>query len=181
MKHNGTIIWVIVILIVFVIIGFGIGFSRGKAQKEIEVSTPIAKSEPIENTDIGDVPEPQAEKTEYYPLSEQEYTELCKVVMSESGGECYEGQMAVAQCILNACLRDNIRPLEAVVKYQYTGKRKTATESVKSAVTAVFTNGEKITNEEILFFYAPKYCTSEWHESQRFIVEIGGHRFFALK
>ena len=171
MKHNGTVIGVVIIFIVYILIGFIVGFAVGKAQ---------AKT--VDTASIEDVSEPTIElETEYYSLTEQEYTELCEVVMAEAGGECYEGQMAVAQCILNACLKDGIRPPEAVVKYQYTDKRKMPTESVKTAVTKVFANGEKITNEEILFFYAPKYCKSEWHESQRFVAEIGGHRFFALK
>ena len=32
-----------------------------------------------------------------------------------------------------------------------------------------------------MFFYAPKYATSKWHETQTFVIEIGGHRFFKLK
>ena len=37
------------------------------------------------------------------------------------------------------------------------------------------------THDSVLWFYAPKWCNSEWHESQRFVAEIGGHRFFAPK
>ena len=116
-----------------------------------------------------------------YKLTESEFNEVCEVVMAEAGGECYEGQMAVAQCILNASLKDDIRPTEAIKKYKYTNYRKTPSESVKEAVTSVFTDGEKVTEEEILFFYAPRFCTSEWHESQNFVIEIGQHRFFSLK
>lgn len=124
------------------------------------------------------------EKTEnesYYPLSDEEYNQLCRVVMAEAGGESFDGQKAVAQCILDACEKEGIRPLEAVTKYQYTPIRKKPSESVKSAVTAVFEYGETVTDENILYFYAPKYCSSEWHESQKFVMEIGGHRFFAEK
>lgn len=118
---------------------------------------------------------------DYFPLTDSEYIELCEVVMAESGAECYEGQKAVAQCILNGCLKEGVRPTELFTLYKYTPTRKTPTDSVKSAVNAVFKDGEKVTEEEILYFYAPKYAKGTWHETQRFVIEIGGHRFFAQK
>ena len=121
----------------------------------------------------------KSEDESYYPLSDDEYTQICRVVMAEAGGESFDGQKAVAQCILDACEKEGIRPLEVVTEYQYTPIRKEPSESVKSAVTAVFKYGETVTDEEILYFYAPKYCSSEWHENQKFVLEIGGHRFFA--
>lgn len=30
-----------------------------------------------------------------------------------------------------------------------------------------------------MFFYNPAKVTSTWHESQTFVIEVGGHRFFA--
>lgn len=101
------------------------------------------------------------------------------IVMGESGGESYNGQVLVAQCILNACLKDGIQPSRVRTKYQYSGWNSNPSDSVKEAVSAVFDDGYKVTNEPILYFYSPKYCTSSWHESQRFVIEVGGHRFFA--
>ncbi len=63
------------------------------------------------------------------------------VVMAEAGGECHLGQRAVAQCILSACLRDDLRPLEVVRVYGYTQARKKPTRSVQDAVKAVFDYG----------------------------------------
>lgn len=65
--------------------------------------------------------------------------------------------------------------------YQYAKPAKVATQSVKDAVAAVFDAGDTVTTEPILFFYAPRRTVSKWHESQRFVIEIGGHRFFAEK
>lgn len=101
--------------------------------------------------------------------------------MAEAGGECFEGQMAVAQCILNACEKTGSQPSEVVLAYQYAKPAKVATQSVKDAVAAVFDTGDTVTTEPILFFYAPRRTVSQWHESQRFVIEIGGHRFFAEK
>ena len=115
-----------------------------------------------------------------YPLTAEERYEVERVVMAEAGSESREGIMAVAQCILNAAEKEGIRPTEAIKKYKYTPIRKEPNEAVKEAVTAVFDNGETVTEEPILYFYA-NYIYSGWHESQRFILQIGVHRFFAEK
>lgn len=101
------------------------------------------------------------------------------IVMGESGAEPYEGQILVAQCLLNACLKDDLHPSKVRTKYKYSGWNDNPSDSVKEAVSAVFDDGYKVTEEFILYFYAPKYLKSKWHETQRFVIEIGGHRFFA--
>ena len=116
-----------------------------------------------------------------YPLTRGERDLVERVVMAEAGGESYKGQMLVAQCILNACEIDGIRPAEAVKRYSYAKSRPEPSKSVKRAVAAVFDEGEQATGEPILYFYAPALTTSEFHESQIFVIEEGGHRFFKGK
>lgn len=101
------------------------------------------------------------------------------IVMGESSGEPYEGQVLVAQCILNACLKEGLQPSDIRREYQYYGWENSPSNSVKKAVRVVFDEGYKIVNEPILYFYSPKYCDGSWHETQRFVIEKGGHRFFA--
>ena len=67
---------------------------------------------------------------------------------------------------------------KTVIEYQYTDKRPDPTDEVKAAVSAVFDDGETVTDAEILYFYAPELCESEWHESQEYVMTVGGHRFF---
>ena len=114
-----------------------------------------------------------------YNLAGSERDLVERVVMAESGGESYEGQMLVAQCILNACEIDGIRPAETVKKYVYAKGRPKPIESVIKAVSAVFDKGETVTDEPIVYFYAPKMVKSKFHESQRFVLTEGNHRFFA--
>lgn len=116
-----------------------------------------------------------------YELSDSERDTVERVVMAEAGGECYEGQMLVAQCILNAAEKSGKQPSEAVKVYKYATARPDPTQSVRDAVAAVFDRGETITDEPILYFYNPAKVTSAWHESQIFVIEVGGHRFFAEK
>lgn len=117
----------------------------------------------------------------HYPLSEEERALVESVVMAEAGGESYEGQALVAQCILNACTKDNIRPAEAIKKYAYAKSRPKPSESVKQAVSAVFDKGELVTDEPIIYFYAPALVKSKFHESQIFALAEGGHKFFCAK
>ena len=111
-------------------------------------------------------------------LTAAERDEVERVVMAEAGAEPYIGQMAVAQCILNACEQENARPAEIVKRYGYTDKRPEPSYKVKSAVSDVFDDGNVATDAEILYFYAPELCQSIWHESQTYVCTIGGHRFF---
>lgn len=114
----------------------------------------------------------------FFYITDEERTLIEEVVAAESRGEPHDGQVAVAECILNACLKDDIRPAEAIERYKYTKARATPTYSVQLAVAEVFDEGKLITDEPILYFYNPAYGTSEFHESQTFVLEIENHRFF---
>lgn len=127
---------------------------------------------------VTELPEPTEAPARFY-LSASERDVVERVVMAESGGESYEGQMLVAQCILNGAEKQGVQPSEAVEIYQYAGARPEPTQSVKDAVAAVFDRGETVVDEPVLYFYNPAIVESEWHESQIFVIEVGGHRFFA--
>lgn len=114
-----------------------------------------------------------------FELSAAERDVVERVVMAEAGGESFEGQMLVAQCILNAAEKRGVDPSEAVALYSYTKSRPDPTQRVKDAVAAVFDRGETVVDEPILYFYNPALVTSDFHESQIFVIEEGGHRFFA--
>lgn len=119
------------------------------------------------------IPEPEVR----YALTEAERTAVEMCVMAESGIEPYEGQVAVAQCLLNLCEARGVRP-ETIISDCFTPLQAPPSESVKEAVSAVFDNGEVAIEDTPLYFYAPGVCVSDWHESQRYITTIGGHRFF---
>lgn len=123
------------------------------------------------------IPDTHAPAAETAEPTERDVVE--RVVMAEAGGESFEGQMLVAQCILNAAEKRGVDPSEAVVLYSYTKSRPDPTQRVKDAVAAVFDRGETVVDEPILYFYNPALVTSDFHESQIFVIEEGGHRFFA--
>lgn len=114
-----------------------------------------------------------------YDLTDEERLIVCQVVQAEAGGEPYAGKVAVAQCILQACEDDGIRPDVAVRKYGYTRQRPDPSQEAIEAVQDVFDFGHVATTEPIKYFYAPDRTTSGWHETQIYVMTINGHRFFA--
>lgn len=157
-------------IIALCIIMLGIGMA------EVSRTSPTAWA--VEPDEPERLTETILQSTARYELTAAERDTVERVVMTEAGAEPYEGQIAVAQCILNACEREDMRPYEIVIEYQYTDKRPTPTDEVKAAVSAVFDDGETVTDAEILYFYAPELCESEWHEAQTYVMTVGGHRFF---
>lgn len=114
-------------------------------QPAVVVTAPAASTQ---------TPEPTEAPARFY-LSASERDVVERVVMAESGGESYEGQMLVAQCILNGAEKQGVQPSEAVEIYQYAGARPKPTQSVKDAVAAVFDRGETVVDEPVLYFYNP--------------------------
>lgn len=122
------------------------------------------------------------ERSNHYYITAEERAEIERVVMAEAGGEPKLGQMAVAQCILNACYDAGIRPMEAIDEYGYTDSRKDPSDSVKEAVSAVFDDGDVAVDEDIMYFYAPARVSGDGHEARHeYVCTIGGHRFFKDK
>lgn len=104
-----------------------------------------------------------------------------RVVMAESGNQSYLGQMAVAQCIRDTCLRDGLSPKEVVTAPgQYTAPYEgKIPESIKEAVFAVFIRGESAVNGNLYYFYSlATGRASGWHESKDWVCTIGDHKFF---
>lgn len=150
---------------------------RDRVLTERPVPVPEEPTEPdVPDTNVGHTEPPR------YELTDEERQLVERVVMAESGNQPYCGIMAVAQCLLNDCERSGIRPAEAVLEYQYTTNRVEPSEAVCEAVRAVFDMGEVVIDETILWFYAPARVTrTPWHESQRHVLTINDHKFFAEK
>ena len=121
-----------------------------------------------------------------FKLSDSERQVLINIVSGEAGYDGYESQWAVATCLYNACKRDGLQPSQVRKRYQYSGwKTNLKSESSKAynnvvkAVSAVFDDGYRITNEPILWFYAPKYCRGTFHNTQKYVGTWGTQKFYA--
>lgn len=120
----------------------------------------------------------EAGKTKRYDLTDDERWEVASVVTAEARNEPFAGKVAVAQCILQACEDDGMRPGWVVRVYGYTTGRPEPTQEALDAVQAVFDFGQVATTEPIKYFYAPAITESDWHETQVHVLTINGHKFF---
>lgn len=105
------------------------------------------------------------------------------VVAAESRGEPYEGQVAVAQCILETSEKKMMTPEDVVkMKNRYASPCKSEDEKnlVIDACIDVFIHGEKALDEPIEYFYSTRGgFVSDWHEKNlEYVATIGNHKFF---
>jgi len=88
----------------------------------------------------------------------------------------------IAQALFNTCEKYNweITPKEAMIKYRWTEPLYWYSEEAERAFDEVFYSGvtwDCVGNATM--FYAPKYCDgTPVHESQIFVAEVNGVRFF---
>ena len=112
----------------------------------------------------------------YIDADEADY--IARIVMAETGGADYTNSLAVAQCYRNAMKKENLDAYSIQKKYGYAKPKSYANQACKNAVSEVFYDGKTVTDEPILYFYEPSLVSSEWHESQIYVMSAGGHRFF---
>ena len=168
---------------------------------EVEVINPVPVVREYKNLDVTYIevlPETEPEilisdsEFEYYDspihLSEDDRWVVESVVAGEAGGEPYDGKKAVAQCIFDAMLKNGWTARQVRDNYGYDGwnsdldkQDRVAYMDVVDAVSDVFDRGQFVTEKPILFFYAPRWCTSEWHEAQEYWKTLYNHKFFYLK
>ena len=128
------------------------------------------------------VEEPVEKKEPFFYISDDErYTIACIIA-----GEAYNSDMdlktAVAQTIYIAMTIEGCRLNGVISRYDGYRDRSVIEDRVwqecQEAIAQIFDRGEMAIDEPIEFFYAPQYCTSDWHESLKYVTTIGGCRFF---
>lgn len=106
---------------------------------------------------------------------------LERLVQGEAGAEGFEGASLVAQAIRDSMVYKGYTSVADVRKvYKYSGSiSKQPNDNVKKACAFIFDEGGIAVKHKIFYFYAHNKINSKFHESQMFIVEFGGHRFFS--
>ena len=125
----------------------------------------------------------ECEKEAQLPEFGYDFDYVVGVVAAESRGEPYEGQVAVAQCILETSEKRMMTPEEVVkMKNRYASPCETQEEKdlVMDACIDVFIHGEKAFDEPIEYFYSIRGgFVSDWHENNlEYVATIGNHKFF---
>ena len=108
---------------------------------------------------------------------------LERLVMGEAGGEGFEGAALVAQAIKDTMLLEDNYDVKWIKKeYKYSASlNKEPNEDVINAVKFIFDDGGYVVKHRLIYFYAPRWVKNNWsrfHESQNFIIQHKGHKFF---
>ena len=125
----------------------------------------------------------ECEKEAQFPEFGYDFDYVVGVVAAESRGEPYEGQVAVAQCILETSKKTLLTPEEVVkMKNRYAPpcESEEGKEIVMDACINVFANGETFFEEPVEYFYSiAGGFVSDWHENNlKYVGTIGNHKFF---
>lgn len=130
-----------------------------------------------------DIPKADSSYTSYaISLSDKDRDLAERIVMGEAGSCGYTGMALVAQCLRDAFVRGGYSNIKDVINaYGYYGSTSiTPSSTCKEVINYIFDQGGSAVQHRVLSFYAPKYCSSPWHESQNFICEYAGVKFFDL-
>lgn len=146
------------------------GCSNPTAEEKNRTSEISARSEPPAETS-----EPAAR----YPLTSEERTAIERMVASEGLWCGYDFQALVAECILNGCEAEDMRPLELFARGDFWITHDLdPSEETRRAVSDVFDKGVMPTPEKVRYYYNPHYCSSAAHESKTYVLTCCECRFF---
>ena len=105
---------------------------------------------------------------------------LENLVFGEAGNQGFVGCALVAQAIKDMYILGGYSSVNDVrLNTGYSGSiTKGTNQDAKDAVAYIFDQGGYAVKHRVLYFYAPRLVKSKFHESQNFVIEYGGHRFF---
>ena len=100
--------------------------------------------------------------------------------MGEFGND-YVGAVLVAQAIRDSMTLTGVYNTAQIARqWGYTARIRTnVSDATKRAVAFVFDQGGSAVQHTVYYFYASHLIYSSWHETQRFVVQYGGCRFFS--
>ena len=100
--------------------------------------------------------------------------------MQEFGSGGYTACCIQAQALRDAVIYEDSDVEDIYHSYQYDRYYcpYEPNQDCYDAIDYIFEQGGLAVPHRILFMYNPYYATSSWHESQNFVVEYGGVRYF---
>lgn len=161
----------VTVLVVFTFFLLLTACTEAEAEETLPPPTPVEIPTDVEEV----IEEP------YWPLTDEERDLIERVVSAEARGQSIEGQMAVAQVIMDRCTTRNqsvtrVCTAKAQFAKPYQGE---VSDKTKDAVSFVFDKGEKVF-DKVTHFYAWKQIPAPyWTEDKDFVGGIDDHRFYA--
>lgn len=115
-------------------------------------------------------------------LTDDDRELIAKTVMREFGDGGYTACCLQAQAFRDAMVYSHASAADTYHYFQYDAYPLIAEPNQNSydAVDYIF-DGNMAVPHRVLCMYAPAYCSSAWHESQPFVLEYGGVRFFDME
>jgi len=157
---------------------------HGLSQAQVVKRNGFSSKESIKNGMKLAVIIPSVLENKAKPFTESEYQLLAKLVQVESGYESYEGQLAVANVILNRVEHPSFPgTIKDVI---YSGKqfppahnglldRSKPNASVLKATKDALNGKNNV--EGALYFFNPRYSKGSFWDSLNVVATIGNHRF----
>ena len=168
-----TIAVLVTVLLITTFFMFLTACTEAEAEQTLPPPTPVEFNEVTEEI----IEEP------CWPLTDEERDLVERVVAAEARGESIEGQMAVAQVIMDRAATRNQSIIKVcTAKYQFAAPYQgEISEKTKDAVSFVFDKGDR-PFELVTHFYAWNLIDPpHWTEDKEFVGRIGDHDFFADK
>lgn len=150
-----------------------------------EVEQAVIKEEPLVTQEVEPIiieePEPK------YVLDDKTLNRLAMQIAIETEGKDIEHKKLVAQCILDRtetliCSDGTVySTLTWKGQFSYRGNYKIE-DDVYEAIEYIFTEGNRVTEERIIYFFNPKYSPQSvhrWFYSHKIIAKADGHIFFS--
>lgn len=157
------------------------------AQKPIEKSTQPTTAKSVETqvnkTWLFDIDDPDCDySAEAIVLTEDDRELVARIVMNEFGDGGYEACCLQAQAFRDGMIFSNLSVENTYHQFQYDAYSldKTPNKDCYKAVDYIFA-GNIVVPHRIIYMYDTNYCSSAWHETQNFVIEYKGIRFFDAK
>lgn len=154
---------------------YAVGACSNPIAEETPLTSEIPPCNEVSETSTAKASEPTAR----YSLTIEERTAIERIVASEGLWCGYDFQALVAECILNGCEAENMRPLDLFERGDFWITHDLEpSEETRRAVSDVFDEGIFPTAEKVRYYYNPNYCTSAVHESKTYVLTCCECRFF---
>lgn len=115
-------------------------------------------------------------------LQDDDRVLAAKIIMNEFGDGGFEACCLQAQALRDAMIysRSSLEQIYHFFQYDKYPLLKIPNQDCYNAIDYIFESGELAVPHRVLVMYNPQHAKSDWHESQNFVIEYQGVRYFDM-
>lgn len=115
-------------------------------------------------------------------LQDDDRVLAAKIIMNEFGDGGFEACCLQAQALRDAMIysRSSLEQIYHFFQYDKYPLLKIPNQDCYNAIDYIFESGELAVPHRVLVMYNPQHTKSDWHESQNFVIEYQGVRYFDM-